>query len=186
MSDNNVDGFLFGGSKSATFPSIGTTITGTVSAPPELQQQRDMKDGKPKTWDDGNPMMQMVITLDTDLREPGDDEDDGSRRLFVKSGMKSSIARAVKAAGATRIEVGGKLTVKYVADGEQKQRGFSPPKIYEASYVKPVDQALGVDPTPASESPAAQPQASQPAAAPDLGNLSPEALAALQGLLGNK
>ena len=183
MSEHNVDSFLFGSGKSASFPHIGSSITGTVSAPPELQQQRDMESGKPLTWDDGNPRMQMVITLDTDERDPEDPDDDGTRRLFVKSGMKPAIARAVNAAGASRIEVGWRLTVTYTADDNaRKKKGFSAPKIYEATYVRPADQALGVE----TEAPAAQAAApaagagDNPAAA--LGNLSPEALAALKGL----
>lgn len=188
MSDHNVDSFLFGGAKSATFPQIGATITGTISAPPELQQQRDMESGKPLTWEDGNPRMQMVVTLDTDERDPEDEDDDGTRRLFVKSGMKAAVARAVKAAGATKLEVGGRLTVKYVADDNaRKKRGFNAPKVYEAHYVKPVDAALGVEESaPAANSaPAAQPAAGagdNPAAGLAASNLSPEALEALKGL----
>ncbi len=185
MSEHNVDSFLFGGGKSASFPHIGSSITGTVSAPPELQQQRDMESGKPLTWEDGNPRMQMVITLDTDERDPEDPDDDGTRRLFVKSGMKPAIARAVKAAGASRIEVGGRLTVTYTADDNaRKKKGFSAPKKYEATYVRPADQALGVEPA----APAAAAQAAAPAAGAGdnpgaaLGNLSPEAMEALKGL----
>jgi hypothetical protein len=184
MSEHNVDNFLFGGGKSASFPHIGSKITGTVSAPPELQQQRDMESGKPLTWDDGNPRMQMVITLDTDERDPEDPDDDGTRRLFVKSGMKAALARAVKAAGASRIEVGGRLTVTYTADDNaRKKKGFNAPKIYEATYVRPADQALGVE----TAAPAAQAQAAAPAAGAGdnsaaVGNLSPEALEALKGL----
>lgn len=180
MNDINPDQFLMGGSKSASFLEIGATLTGTISEPPVLQQQKDMKTGDLQVWPDGNPKMQLVVTLDTDQRDPEDPDDDGKRRLFVKSGLKAAVARAVRSAGATRLEVGGKLTVTYTGDGKQEKRGFNPPKQYSAEYVKPVDASLGV-----AEPPAEAP-AEPPAGIADAlkgANLSPEAMAALKGLI---
>lgn len=184
MSDQT-DNFLFGGAKSATFPTIGTTLSGTITAPPEMSQQRDMKTGDLKVWPDGNPMMQMVLTLDTDEHDPADPDDDGQRRLFIKSGLKSAVARAVKAAGATRLEVGGTLTVRYSSDGKQEKRGFSAPKIYEATYQRPADNLLGAaEPAAATAAAPAATAAAPATTAAALGNLSPEAAAALANLLG--
>lgn len=138
----SADDFLMGGggAPSAAFPSIGTTLTGRVTEKPSVEQQRDISTGEKKFWNDGNPMMQLVVTLQTEQRDPSIEDDDGRRRLFVKSQMKNAIADAVRAAGAKGLEVGGTLTVTFTHELPPKQRGFSPMKQYAAQYV-PAAQA---------------------------------------------
>lgn len=130
-SDPN-DFLLSGGVPSAKFPEIGTVVKGTVLSA-EVNQQRDFDSGEPKTYDDGNPMMQMVVTLATDERDPDVDGDDGTRKLYVKGAMLAAVRTALRAASA-RIEPGGTLVVKYVADGTPSKKGLNPPKQYEAAY----------------------------------------------------
>lgn len=123
-----------GGAPSAKFDTRGVTVAGRITEPPAVQQQRDIQTGEKKFWNDGNPMMQLVVTVQTDRRDPGVPDDDGRRRLFVKGQMKQAIQDAVKLSGARSLEVGGHLSVTYTHDGEAKQRGFSPPKQYRAEY----------------------------------------------------
>lgn len=140
MSDTmrTADDLLMGGGiPSCTFPDVGTVWKGTVLAK-ETQQQRDMATGTPKVYDDGNPMMQVVITLQTDVRDPAVDGDDGQRKLYVKGAMLAAIRTAVKTAGAPTVEIGGTLAVKYESDGTPSQRGFNAPKQYTAAYKPPV------------------------------------------------
>lgn len=135
--------FLMQGSvPSASFLKIGTSVTGRICEPPTVQQQRDMETSAPKTWDDGSPMLQLVVTLQTDERDNEIEDDDGRRRIYIKFNMKKAVADAVRKAKAKALEVGGELTVKYVKNGEQTKKGFSPPKLYEASYVPPADGFL--------------------------------------------
>ncbi|MDN5855127.1 MAG: hypothetical protein L0K86_20215 [Actinomycetia bacterium] len=190
--------FLLGsgaGGKSAKFPQIGATITGTIARGPEVKQQVDPDTGKPDTWDDGNPKWQIVVTLDTDERNPDIDADDGTRYLYVKGSKKpesqslhAAVASAVQGAGATELEVGGRLTVTYVGDGVKPSPTRTAPKKYSAVYVTAAAAALGV---PAATTPAlpAAAAATPPAAAPttpaatDLPyppHLTPEQLAGLQ------
>lgn len=133
MSQQSVDDFLTGGSRapSAKFPTVGTTIKGVVLGK-EMQQQRDIATGEPKTWADGNPQMQAVITLQTDERDASIEDDDGQRRVFAKGNMVAAIRDAVKDAGKKQLDIGDELAVKYVGDGEAKTRGFSPPKLFKA------------------------------------------------------
>jgi len=133
------DLLMSSGGKSATFPTVGTVVTGTITAEPKAQQQTDMKTGEPKTFQNGDPMMQIIVSLQTTDRE--DDEDDGIRQLYVKANMLKAIREAVQTAGAKGLEPGGVLTVKYVADGEVKTKGFNPPKLYAATYAKPTGAA---------------------------------------------
>lgn len=152
-----------GGAPTAKFPTPGTTVGGRITEPPQVEQQRDIQTGEKKFWSDGNPMMQLVVTVQTDQRDPSIEDDDGRRRIFVKGVMKNVVADAVRATGARGLEVGGQLHVTYTHDGTPKQRGFSAPKQYAARYV-PAAQSELAAPAPA---PAAAPaQYAVPAAAP--------------------
>lgn len=146
-----------GGAPTAKFPTPGTVVGGRITEPPTVEQQRDMQSGEKKFWSDGNPMMQLVVTVQTDERDPSIEDDDGRRRIFVKGQMKNAVADAVRDAGAKGLEVGGALHVRYTHDGTPKQRGFSPPKQYAARYVPAAHMEMGA-PIPAPAAP--------PAAAP--------------------
>jgi hypothetical protein len=135
--------FLMGGSiPSASFLHIGDSILGTIVEPPFMQQQRDMVSGELKWWENGDPMEHMVVTLQTDLRDPQIDDDDGRRRLYIKFNMRNAVREAVKKAGAKGLGVGGKLQVTFTSEGEPTARGLNPPKFYEAQYEPPANNFL--------------------------------------------
>ena len=176
--------FLMGrGGRSAKFPAIGTSVSGQIVKEPEVTQQTEFGTGRPLTWDDGRPRLQLVVTLQTDERDPSDPDDDGKRVLYVKGkSMTNAVRDAVRKAGANGLEVGGTLTVTYVGDGKA-ERGM-PPKLYSAVYQRPivheVSDLLGHDPAPA---PAGQPPAGvDPAIWAQMGpEQRAQVLAALQG-----
>ena len=143
---DTLDSFLGGGgSPSAKFIDVGATVKGTVTAA-EVVQQTEFGTGTPKTWDDGKPMMQAVITLSTDLRDDDIEDDDGTRRLFVKGQMQKAVREALKAAGVKSLEIGGTLAVKYTGDGAPSKPGFNGPKLYAAQYkAAPVSAGLSAD-----------------------------------------
>ncbi|MEU8316643.1 MULTISPECIES: hypothetical protein [Actinomycetes] len=167
----SADDFLMGGggAPTAKFPVPQTTVGGRITEKPTVEQQRDISTGDKKFWADGNPMMQLVVTVQTDERDPQLEEDDGRRRLFVKGQMKNAIADAVRAAGGRGLEVGGILAVTYSHDGQASQRGFNPPKQYTARYTPAATAALNT-PDPGTGQPpmASQPTAAAPAAVPGL------------------
>jgi hypothetical protein len=137
-----------GGGRSAKFATIGDKIDGEITAT-EVTQQTDFTDGTPKTWPDGNPMMQLVITLQTDERE--DDQDDGVRRVFAKGSARKAtttigaVRAAVQAAGAKTLEVGGRLQLAYTGDGVAPKAGLNAPKEYKAKYTPPAAGSVNVD-----------------------------------------
>lgn len=133
-----------GGAPTAKFPTPGTVVGGRIIEPPSIEQQRDIKTGEHKTWSNGDPMMQLVVTVQTDQRDPAIEDDDGKRRIFVKGVMKNAVADAVRVTGAKGLEVGGQLWVKYTHDGVAKERGMSPPKQYDAKYTAAAAAHLGV------------------------------------------
>ena len=158
-------------------PVPQTTVGGRITERPTVEQQRDISTGDKKFWSDGNPMMQLVVTVQTNERDPQIDEDDGRRRLFVKGQLQKAIADAVKTVGGRGLEIGGTLTVTYTHDGVATQRGFNPPKQYTAQYVAAAANALHTpDPGSVPQQQYAAPAAPAPAAG--LPGLTPEQYAA--------
>lgn len=202
---NSADDFLFGGGGvSATFETLGDSISGTIAST-EVRQQTDMKTGALETWDNGDPKMQLVVTLQTALRDPSIANDDGKRNVYIKGSKKpgsqsahDAVATAVKAAGASNLAIGGTLTLQYVGSVPSETKGFNDRKLWAASYVAPAAGFLGVaqpvaapavaqpvqqvaQPAPVAQPvavPAAVQQIAQPVAAAPVGH-SPAVLAAL-------
>ncbi|MFV8127493.1 hypothetical protein [Streptomyces syringium] len=137
-----------GGAPSAKFPAPGTSFSGPITEQPVVEQQRDFQSGNPKFWDGGEPMLQLVVTIQTDLRDPAVQDDNGKRRLYVKGQLKSAVQDAVRSSGARGLEVGGRLTVTYTHDGTASKPGFTPPKQFRAEYT-PAAQAVLAAPDPA-------------------------------------
>ena len=131
------DDFNAGGDSvpSFKFDKIGATVKGTVLEV-EKRQRRSL-DGDPETWDDGNPKMQWVLTLQTELRDPDIEDDEGKRRIYAKqpSDLLRAIREAAKKGGGLKPH--GTLAVKYHADGEPPKRGFNAPKLFRAQYEAP-------------------------------------------------
>jgi hypothetical protein len=150
MSTSPNDFLLGGGGKSAAFDTIGDSISGTITAEPEVRQQTDIQSGKPATWDNGDPKYQLVITLQTTLR--ADDEDDGIRGVYIKGSKRAgtrslhdAVATAVRNSGADGLAKGGVLTIRFVGEEPSQTRGFNPRKLYEANYVPPASGAASGD-----------------------------------------
>ena len=137
---------------SFSFDYIGAQVTGTVLDLVE-QQQTDMQTGEPKTFTNGQPMMMYRVDLQTQERDPNNPMDDGRRSVYLKgsrapetqSSLAAVLAAVKQATGTANIATGGTLTVQYVGDGQPKQRGFSAPKLYAASY-QPPTHSLGEEP----------------------------------------
>ncbi len=126
-------GFFSGGGKTAKFPTIGTSVSGTIRAVHPPEPQTEMLTGK-----EIPDKFQVRIDLDTDDRDPTDPEDTGARTLYVKGWMRGAIADAVRHAGAQGPpDPGGRLTVTFSSEKPSTTVGLSPTKIYDAVYVPP-------------------------------------------------
>lgn len=138
MTTQSVDSFLMGsGAKSAKFETVGAVVGGKIVDEPQIVQQKDIKTGAPKFWDDGNPMNQLVVKVQTDQREPDDNDDDGIRAIYIKAQMRQAVADAVRKAGAKSLEIGGELQVKFTGTEPSTTKGFNDKKLYAAKYTKP-------------------------------------------------
>lgn len=192
---NAAQSFLMGnGQPTAKFDSVGVAIGGPITEEPTIGQVRDFTTGELKVWSDGSPQRQMVVTVQTELRDPEISDDSGKRRLYVKAKLREAVAAAVRAAGANGLEVGGVLTVTYTGDGVSSGRGMNPPKLFTATYTKPQPGAaaqagfLGDGFTPNTEPAASFPHVpagpARPANVPEgvWATLTPEAKAAMGAL----
>ena len=144
MSDTNDSaGFFNGGSaKYQSFKQIGASVTGTITEEPVLRQQTDFASGALLCWPDGNPKQVLVVVLQT--TEQDGPNDDGRRSIWAANpgGLRTALGKAVHAAGAKQLDVGGTLTITYVKDGDRPANtGYNPPKVYEAVYVPPAATA---------------------------------------------
>lgn len=145
-----------GGAPSAFTKSdpVGTTVGGPIVEQPELRQQTDFDTDALLFWDDGKPRMQLVVTVQTSLRDPSREDDDGRRRFYIKGNLQGAVRDAVRAAKASSLEVGGTLTVTRSGRDAPKKKGLDGAWLHEATY------------TPAAQNFLTDPPAQPPTAAP--------------------
>lgn len=126
--------------KSASFngpPPI--TFAGQIKDEPSLVQKRDFDSNEPVFWPDGRPKQMLQVNIVTDLRDPQDPDDDGTRALYLEFRKKEAVQEAVKRAGAKGApKRGGWLRLTYTGDDHAARKGRNAaPKIYEADYRAP-------------------------------------------------
>lgn len=128
------------GAPACKFETAGDTFKGRVLAAVK-RQQTDYSTGTPKAWDNGDPMWEIVVTVDTGV---DDGNGETNRRLFIRGAMLKAVREALKDANA-KLEVGGELTVRYTGDGEPSKKGFNAPKLFKAKYVAPTSTPVDLD-----------------------------------------
>lgn len=155
-----------GGGSSARWPSVGATVTGTITRDPQVRQQTEYVkgggQGKPKFFDNGDPMMQLVVQLQTAERDASIPQDSGLRNVYIKGKQLTATVRdAVRAAGAPGLEVGGTLSLTWTGGGPRYLNDpDAPPKEWAAQYARPTSAAANAFLT---SEPAAQPAVTAPA-----------------------
>ena len=120
---------LAGGGQYLKWETPGTTYTGVITDV-TMRQARKYESTEPDTWDDGTPKMQVVLTLATDYRSDGED-DDGARQLSINlwSGQKKALVAACRSAGVNEPVVGQRFTAMHVSGvGNAKA-----PRVFEYS-----------------------------------------------------
>lgn len=140
-----IEDFFAGGAKSAKFHdgAIGTVIGGEIVDEPRVQQQRDYDTDELVFYQDGNPAMQMVVTVQA---QAATEEDDGRRSFYIRGQLKQAVGEALRKAGARKPERGGKLWVKLTGEEPVQLRNGKPgkpKKIHAAKYEPPALAAAG-------------------------------------------
>lgn len=131
---SSLDELLAGNSAKAYFGANsqpGDTVTGVIEKI-ETTQVNDFQTKQPAFWNDGRPKEQIHVIIQTQLRDPSVDDDDGRRSLWIKGwGIQLKAFReACMQAGVKTPKPGDTVTERFVGLG---QRGDAPqpPKVFE-------------------------------------------------------
>ncbi len=120
---------FFGGKgyPAVKFESIGDAFKGTV-VKSDIVPRKSL-----------NPPHELEDNLAIVLDPTGAGNEDEYRTLWVRrSKLSSAIRDAYTAAGASRLEAGGVLAVKFESTEAPKVQGHSPAKVFRAQYKPPV------------------------------------------------
>ncbi|WP_063042242.1 MULTISPECIES: hypothetical protein [Nocardia] len=173
------DAFLMGGGGNwFKFDKIGARVTGVVVGK-ELKHKNKFGTQIPDYYDDGKPKMAYVVTLETALRDPEKDGDDGTRKVEFSPHLKGLVSRELKSVGLTGPEFGGRLDITYVADVPGK--GKMDKKDFKVVYTRAADVALSA-PEVSAPATASTPSTAAAPAAGQTGEQTPELAAALAAL----
>jgi len=112
------DLLMGGGVPAAKFDQPGTSISGRITREPEAREQTDFTTGEVLRWPNGDPKMQVIVHLTTEMRDPASPTDDGTRAVYIKGNMLKAVQAAIRAAGAPGLAVGDTLSVTYTGNGE--------------------------------------------------------------------
>lgn len=108
----------------------GDTVTGVIEKI-ETTQVNDFQTKQPAFWNDGRPKEQIHVIIQTQLRDPSVDDDDGRRSLWVKGwGIQLKAFReACMQAGVKIPKPGDTITETYIGLGE-RGNAPQPPKVF--------------------------------------------------------
>lgn len=129
----------------------GDSVTGVIEKI-ETTQVNDFQTKQPAFWNDGRPKEQIHVIIQTQLRDPSVDDDDGRRSLWIKGwGIQLKAFReACRQAGVKIPKLGDTITERFVGLG---QRGDAPqpPKVFEF-HIEPASSvnSLGTAANPSS------------------------------------
>lgn len=109
----------------------GDSVTGVIEKI-ETTQVNDFQTKQPAFWNDGRPKEQIHVIIQTQLRDPSVDDDDGRRSLWVKGwGIQLKAFReACMQAGVKIPKPGDTITETYIGLGE-RGNAPQPPKVFE-------------------------------------------------------
>lgn len=134
-------------SKGAKFEQPGTSISGIIENV-TANQIRDFKSRQPKFFDDGQPQMQVLVTINTGVTDPMVEDDDGRRTVYIKGFGLQRLAwlQALHNAGlrkAAEVRPGDRFTATFTGFGEAKP-GMNAPKLFEyvIEHQSPADLAM--------------------------------------------
>lgn len=134
-------------SKGAKFEQPGTSISGIIENV-TANQIRDFKSRQPKFFDDGQPQMQVLVTINTGVTDPMVEDDDGRRTVYIKGfGLqRHAWLQALHNAGlrkAAEVRPGDRFTATFTGFGKAKP-GMNAPKLFEyvIEHQSPADLAM--------------------------------------------
>lgn len=138
----------------------GATVHGEVVDVTVGQAREYMTDGSMGEllyFADGKPKLQYVVTIkNPDLAGKISDDDDGRRRIYIKTWYKSdraALLAAVDAAGDDDVHVGGQFAAQFLGKGKDENGREAAWNVYKYEYRKPSGLAAAglLDQTPGAD-----------------------------------
>ena len=148
------DVLMGGGVKPAEFHTVGTTVGGLIVFKPKSYHVREYDKNNPgggalAYFPSGDPIMGINVDVKSNARDPGDPNDDGTRRLYLdKARQLAAVRLAVRAVGAAGLEQGGYLAVTLT--GSEEGKGSMPAHTWSAVY-RPASTPIPGGPGPAPQ-----------------------------------
>lgn len=141
----------------------GASVSGVIDLI-EKTQYRDYNTKQPGYWNDGKPMEQIHVILQTQLRDPSVDDDDGRRSVWIKGwGVQLGAFRAgMRLAGMQHApRKGDRMTATFTGFDPKSKNPQNPAKLYEYVF-EPANSVNGLVNQPQQPAqPAFQQQAQQ-------------------------
>lgn len=162
-------------------PNPGQPKVGTITNPPTARQERDYDPqnpggGNPKVFPSGDPIMGVIVTVQTAERDPSIEGDAGKRTFYIEGRyLKEAVRHAVQTAGRRGLEVGGQLEVEFTHREDPMDKRSR--KYWQIRYTPAADTALIGEGQQAPVAPAQPVTGTQPLA-PQAPALAPAAPAA--------
>ncbi len=148
MSDNkDFDSLLLGrsGPPAAKFGGHGDFVEGSLVG--KDTQHKSKYNPNPNAekellyFKSGDPILELILTLQTDKVDPSIEGDKGLRRVFVPFQMQQALQKAVADAGIKRtLPLGSRIKITYTHD-VPSSGGGSPRKEYSVVVVPPLAPA---------------------------------------------
>ena len=124
---------------SVAFEDIGDTVSGVVLEK-EVLDDIDMNTKLPRKDKNGRVMKVVVLTLQTDNVS---NDDDGKRKLYVRSFMFNAIREALESSGSGDLVEGGTLAVTFTERRKIPNSAYKS-KHFKAEYTPPSDDAVSL------------------------------------------
>lgn len=123
----------------------GASVSGVIDLI-EKTQYRDYNTKQPGYWNDGKPMEQIHVILQTQLRDPSVDDDDGRRSVWIKGwGVQLGAFRAgMRLAGMQHApRKGDRMTATFTGFDPKSKNPQNPAKLYEYVF-EPANSVNGL------------------------------------------
>jgi hypothetical protein len=122
-----------------TKEQMGAEVTGLIVSA-EKAQQTDFDTGQGLEWENGDPRMESVIIMETDIRDPEVEDDGGTRALHLRGGNyeidegtgisgEKALLEAMQKSG-LRCEAGVVIKAKITGMAKATGRGKKPAKLW--------------------------------------------------------
>lgn len=108
---------------------VGDGYEGTIAGLRTVQV-RNFETNEPEFWDDGKPKLQIEVTLDTDLADGTNPEDDSQRRVFLFGQKLRAAQEEMRKKGLKKLEIGSGFKITLSGTKPAQNKRYNDVKLY--------------------------------------------------------